>query len=71
MKIFRVKQDESGISAGTILYALIGWDYGCANDDTRIFGNGYDEYTSVTHNSNGEYPSFTMRKQNLEIIGEK
>jgi len=68
MKTYRTKREESGIAAGTIVYDLMKCDFGCASDDTRNLGEGFIEYISVTLNPKGDYPGFTMRKKDLEVI---
>lgn len=69
---FRIRRDGSnsgGQPAGTIVYSLRGHDYGLASDDTRMTGI---EHVSVTLNSDGDYPSFTIVKADLEpITGEE
>jgi len=50
--------------AGTTVYNLFGWDYGCANDDTR--GTGV-EHISVTLSPDGDYPFFTVPMRDLEM----
>jgi hypothetical protein len=67
-KSYRMKSDstiEPSVKAGTIVYDLKGWDYGLANDDTRAFNR---EHTSVTLNSNGDHPSFTVPVEDLEVV---
>lgn len=67
-KAFRMLKDSQirkEVKAGAIVYRCIGWDYGCANDDTRITGI---EHTSVTLDPAGAYPFFTVPKQDLEAV---
>ena len=53
--------------AGATVYECRGYDYGLADDDTRLTGK---RHISVTLNSDGEFPSFTIPVENLEIIKE-
>lgn len=52
---------------GDIVYDFMGCDYGLANDDTRATGV---EHVSVSPNSSGEAPSFTIPKHHLQEIEE-
>lgn len=51
--------------AGDVVYACCGYDYGCANDDTRMLGF---EHISVTLKEDGGYPFFTVPIAVLEEI---
>lgn len=65
---FRIKKDsklEPKATAGTTVYSPRGWDYGLANDDTRATGV---EHVSVTLNSEGDPPSFTIPRADLEPL---
>ena len=53
------------VKAGDIVYDIRGYDYGLASDDTRIFG---EDHKSVTWESDGSYPSFTIPKRLLKEI---
>lgn len=66
-KVYRLKSNDNAEKhpAGTLCYPLRGWDFGLANDDTRITGI---EHKSVTLDPNGDYPSFTVRFSDLEEI---
>lgn len=67
---YKMKLDSSiepKVVKGTIVYDLKGWDYGSANEDTRVFGN---KHKSVTLNSDGDYPYFTVPESILEVIEE-
>ena len=68
---FRIRRDGTNSGAhpaGTIVYDLRGHDYGLASDDTRMTGI---EHVSVTLDPDGDYPSFTIVKTDLEpIAGE-
>ena len=46
-------------------YGQIACDYGLANDDTRLCGI---EYISVTLNSDGDYPGFTIPRSDLRNL---
>jgi hypothetical protein len=54
-----------GWKAGLTVYDCKGWDYGCANDDTRALGV---EHISVTLKADGDYPFKTVPKHLLEEI---
>lgn len=54
--------------AGMIVYRCKGWDYGMANDDTRLTGI---EHISVTLDAGGGYPFFTIPKRDLEMVATK
>lgn len=63
---YRVKKDsglEPRAAAGSIVYSLRGHDYGLASDDTRMTGI---EHVSVTLKPDGDYPSFTIPRADLE-----
>lgn len=62
-KMLKDSSLEPRAVTGTVVYRCKGWDYGCANDDTRITG---DEHVSVTMKPDGGYPFFTVRKHDLE-----
>ena len=55
--------DSAGLPAGTICYDCAGYDYGCSSDDTRSTGI---EHISVTLDSKGDYPFFTVPIDDLE-----
>jgi hypothetical protein len=65
MKADRVLGGELKARTGDTVYPCTGWDYGCANDDTAVTGI---EHTSVTLKPNGDYPFFTVPKQDLEPV---
>lgn len=63
---YRVKKDsklEPKARAGSTIYSINGWDYGLAKDDTRMTGV---EHVSVTLNSDGSSPFFTIPRADLE-----
>ena len=53
---FKLKHIYDGLPAGTVVYDLVQYDYGLANDDTRATGI---EHTSVTLKEDGGPPGFT------------
>lgn len=70
MRKYRVKFDltihgELCAKAGDIVYDTKGYDYGCASDDTRMFGY---EHISVSSKEDGDYPFFTIPLGHLEEI---
>lgn len=65
MKKYKLKFPSSGHPAGTIVYEPKGWDYGLANDDSRMTG---EKHVSVTLNLDGDYPTFTIPECFLEEI---
>lgn len=55
-----IRTDRAAIKdlvAGTKVYRCTRYDYGLASDDTRMTGI---LHISVTLNSDGDYPSFTI-----------
>lgn len=64
-KMLRDSTVNPSVKAGDSVYDIKGWDYGCANDDTRMTGV---EHTSVTLKDDGDYPFFTVLKRDLEPI---
>lgn len=56
---------EPSAKAGMTVYACAGYDYGLADHDTRVTGI---EHKSVTLNSDGSYPFFTMPASDIEPI---
>lgn len=54
---YQICQPYNGYEAGTIVYDLMFYDYGLANEDTRDTGI---EHQSVTLSPKGEYPGFTI-----------
>lgn len=57
---------EPNAKAGTIVYDLVGIDYGMADMDSNATGI---EHVPVTLNEKGEYPFFTIPKAHLKVIG--
>lgn len=53
---------------GALVFSISGWDYGCANGDTRHLGV---EHVSVTLNPDGDYPFFTIPKRDLLPISRE
>lgn len=65
---FEAKQAPNGLlPAGSIVFGCRGWDYGCANEDTRGLGI---EHISVTLKEDGDYPFFTIPKRLLDLASE-
>lgn len=64
-RIRRASQLNKDAVQGTTVYLCRGYDYGLASDDTRATGI---EHVSVTMNSNGDYPSFTIPLRDLEKV---
>lgn len=62
---YRLKVPYNNLPIGTLVYERNSWDYGLASDDTRFTGV---EHISVTLKSNGDYPGFTIPKQDLEEL---
>ena len=56
---------EPAAKAGTVVYACSKPDYGSAGDDTRITGH---LYISLTLNSDGDYPFFTHRADQVTPV---
>lgn len=69
MKKYEVTDDDSTtgslVKAGTVVYDCKFYDYGCASDDSRSTGV---EHISVTLDSEGDYPFFTIPKYKLKEI---
>lgn len=51
-------------SIGEEVYLLKGYDYGLASDDSRRFGI---KHVSMTRDSKGGYPSFTIPENMLKL----
>lgn len=62
-KLKKASKLEPKATAGSIVYSLRGYDYGLASDDTRMTGV---EHVSVTLNADGDYPSFTIPRADIE-----
>lgn len=70
MTKYRVKQDrivrgETWVKAGETVYTQKGYDYGLARDDTNMTGI---QHVSVTLNADGDYPGFTIPRDDLEVL---
>ena len=63
--MYKLLKDRFGNKAGTIVYKQKYHDYGLASDDTRITGI---EHISVTLNSDGDYPGFTVSIHDIEEV---
>ncbi len=72
IKKYRLLKDRSlngkEWKAGTIVYDQMGHDYGLASDDTHFTGI---EHKSVTLNSDGDYPGFTVPVRDLFEIKDE
>jgi hypothetical protein len=55
---------EPKATAGATVYAA-GYDYGLASDDTEMTGI---PHISVTLNSDGSYPFFTVAERDVEEV---
>lgn len=64
-KVVKSSKLEPRATAGTVVYACLYPDYGCASDDTAIFGI---EHRSFTLDPAGGYPFFTMPIADVERI---
>lgn len=64
-KVLRDSKIELAATKGTTVYEQAGYDYGLAYDDTRVTGV---KHISVTLNSDGSYPGFTIPLDDLEEI---
>lgn len=64
-KILRADRAAMPVEVGDVVYNSAKYDYGLANDDTRITGI---EHVSVTFKEDGDYPFFTIPRQDLEQI---
>ena len=62
---YKLKKDRFEHKTGTTVYDQSGHDYGLAHDDTMISGI---EYITVTLNSDGSYPGFTVPVKDLVKI---
>ena len=63
--MYKLLKDTFEHKAGTIVFDLASYDYGLASDDTRQTGI---EHVSVTLNEDGDYPSFTVAKADIQEI---
>lgn len=59
---------EPKAKKGTIVYRQSGYDYGLASDDTRMTGI---PHISVTLNSDGDYPGFTVPERDIEKVEQE
>ncbi|QDV34965.1 hypothetical protein [Tautonia plasticadhaerens] len=65
MRKYKLKAERFGTPAGTIVYDCIKPNYGVVGDDTRATGV---EHRSVTLQSDGDYPFFTVPVADLEPL---
>jgi hypothetical protein len=68
LKAFRLKAARFEHPAGTVCYACVCPDYGCARDDERATGK---PHRSMTLDSSGDYPFFTVPSEDLEILKDE
>ena len=64
-EMLKDSQIERQAVKGSIVYDCIKYDYGLAKDDTRITGV---EHTSVTLESDGGYPYFTVPVEDIKLL---
>lgn len=64
-RLLRDAANEPEAVAGTIVYGCAHHDYGLASDDTRATGV---PHMSVTLNSDGSYPFFTVPERDAEPL---
>lgn len=64
-KVLNAENSSGEVTEGQIVYELMKHDYGLASDDTRFTGI---QHISVTHDVNGDYPSFTIPVAHLEEV---
>lgn len=57
MSKYKVRADYNGLVTGTVVYDARKYDYGLANDDTKITGI---HHISVTEDAGGDYPFVTI-----------
>jgi hypothetical protein len=60
----RADRAASPVWIGARVYTCKGWDYGFANEDTRRLGV---EHVSVTLDPTGDYPFFTIPREDLAL----
>lgn len=60
--VTRADRSASPVDVGARVYSCKGYDYGCANEDTRRLGLAH---VSVTLDAEGDYPFFTIPKEDL------
>ena len=63
--MYKLLEDRFEYKAGITVYSSRGYDYGCADDDTRYLG---ELHVSVTAEEDGGYPFFTVPYKHLEKI---
>lgn len=64
-KPYRLTKDRLGHKAGTTCYKCVKFDYGMANDDTRMTGINH---VTMTLREDGDYPYFTVPVPDLEEV---
>lgn len=64
-KPYRMTKAHHGHKAGTVCYRTKKFDYGMANDDSRMTGV---PHVCMTLRSDGDYPFFTVPTHELEEL---
>lgn len=62
---YKLTRDWHNAKAGDTVYKSAKHDYGLARDDSNHFN---EDYISVTHKADGDYPFFTVPERLLERI---
>lgn len=62
--VSRADRAASPVAVGATVYHCKGWDYGCANEDTRRLKLAH---VSVTLDPTGDYPFFTIPREDLSV----
>jgi hypothetical protein len=65
--VIRADRAASPVQPGATVYRCRGWDYGCANEDTRRLGL---EHIAVTLEPTGDYPFFTIPREDLADLSQ-
>lgn len=68
VKMERILGGTVYAKVGDIVYDQKGYDYGLAKDDSYFSGQ---EHITVTKNSDGSTPGFTIPKSHLEIVPQE
>lgn len=63
--VVRADRAASPVDVGATVYRCASYDYGCANDDTRMTGV---QHVSVTLDPTGAYPFFTIPTEDLSPL---
>lgn len=65
LKKDRIIKGKLYAKRGEFVYSVNNYDYGCASDDSELFGY---EHQSVSLDEDGKYPFFTVPCKDLEEI---